>query len=486
MQDPPRLCRLAIRLASWVVPAARRRQWRDRREYEAWNWWGLLAERGELTPRRRQEIRRFCLASFPEAVWARFDREETATRARRLYRGPIMALAAPLLLMAIIVVASGGLRGVRSFFRPLPYPSPEQLVVVSQERSMGNPQSVQQHAFAVWTEKAQSLQGIAGFLRRRQRVSGRRDRLIAAVTPNLFSVLGVRPKLGRTLRDGDLPDVAVATYWYWQGVLHADPRVVGTTIDIDGKPVKIVGVLTRRFPVLGEATVFTPMEIDLPWRRHLIGAIARLRPGATIAGAEREMLALLKTEGVRYFQPPRLTPFQARRLTPLLWYGIGLVFAIAIGAGMVQVRKPSFAVSHAQRSRLRYWAFFAAKTALLLAAVALAWVEVAEGIQFRFDSAVVRELIGGVLATVAFVIAGACAVYWSFYDQRSRCPECLQRLTLPVTIGSWSSPLLDPVTTEMVCERGHGALCFPETQSSASERERWTALDESWKELFTK
>jgi hypothetical protein len=57
---------------------------------------------------------------------------------------------------------------------------------------------------------------------------------------------------------------------------------------------------------------------------------------------------------------------------------------------------------------------------------------------------------------------------------------------MPVTIGSWSSPLLDPVSTELLCEQGHGSLCVPETQSSASEPDRWTALDDSWRELFTK
>jgi hypothetical protein len=62
----------------------------------------------------------------------------------------------------------------------------------------------------------------------------------------------------------------------------------------------------------------------------------------------------------------------------------------------------------------------------------------------------------------------------------------VQRLTLPVRMGSWSSELLDPVSTEMVCERGHGALSVPETQGSASVREHWTALDDSWKQLFTK
>lgn len=480
------LCRMLIHSASWLAPAARREEWRTRREYEAWNWWALLAERGELTPRRRREIYRFCLASYPEAVWLRFGREETAAAIRRWYRGPAMALLVPLLAIGVITALSGGFRGIRSFFAPLPYPDPSELVVVTQQDSMGSQQSVPQHAFAVWRDEAKSLQGIAGYQRRWMKIDPLHYRLVPAITPNYFSLLGLKPLLGRNFRDDDSPDTVLLSYSYWQSDLNRDPGVVGRTVQLDGRSFKITGVLPKRFGVLTGAIAFTPMQVNQPWRRFLIGAIARLKPGVSTDAAQREMLELLKTNEVRYSQPPKLTPLDLRRLTPLLWYGVGLVFAIVIGVGMVQVRKPSFAVSHASRSRVRYWTFFVAKTVLLLTAAMLAWIELAEAIQFRFDSGVMHDLIGGLLLSVAFIVAGACAVYWSFYDQRSRCPECLQRLTLPVTIGSWASPMLDPVTTELVCDRGHGALCLPETHSSSSERERWTELDESWNELFTK
>jgi hypothetical protein len=54
---------------------------------------------------------------------------------------------------------------------------------------------------------------------------------------------------------------------------------------------------------------------------------------------------------------------------------------------------------------------------------------------------------------------------------------------MPVTMGSWSS-VLEPVTTEFMCESGHGSLCVPETESG--EPDRWTSLDPSWRELFNR
>ena len=90
------------------------------------------------------------------------------------------------------------------------------------------------------------------------------------------------------------------------------------------------------------------------------------------------------------------------------------------------------------------------------------------------------------IPTLTFLAVCALATLWCVVDQRKRCPVCLSRLALPVTLGSWSSSLLDPVTTEFVCERGHGSLAMPETAASSAERDRWTEMDESWRDLFTR
>jgi hypothetical protein len=53
---------------------------------------------------------------------------------------------------------------------------------------------------------------------------------------------------------------------------------------------------------------------------------------------------------------------------------------------------------------------------------------------------------------------------------------------MPVTMGSWAS-VLDPATTEMVCDLGHGSLCVPDSTEGAPDR--WINLDPSWRELFS-
>jgi hypothetical protein len=91
-----------------------------------------------------------------------------------------------------------------------------------------------------------------------------------------------------------------------------------------------------------------------------------------------------------------------------------------------------------------------------------------------------RAWIAGIGSTVAFLGGFGVAVIWVFGDQRRRCPVCLRRLARPVTFGSWGS-MFEPVTTEFVCDEGHGALSLDESEIGAGDR--WVALDASWRGL---
>jgi hypothetical protein len=414
--------------------------------------------------------------------------------------------------MLAVAGASGGFQALRSFYQTLPYANPGELVLVTQERALGSPQAVQPHAFTVWQSKAKLLEGIAGFGVVSQFVGDpRSQRLVAGVTTNFFEMIGVRPRLGRLLRPGDGPGVAVLANWFWRAKMGAAPGVIGRKIRVGDEQLTIVGVLPHDFGLLPRyVDVVVPMDLDGQTRRvfrlpsgrdilltvpggidtgkgrHLIGAIARIRPGVSLDATQREMARIAKAEGVRYFAPPRLTPLSQSRLGPLIAYLAGLGFAVLIGLGMVQVRKPSFAAIRRSppRSRLVYWGFFAAKALLLQVSLLLAWIEISQAFARTFDGDFMGYVVGIVLVSAFFFVVCAVAVYWSVHDQRWRCPECLERLMMPVRIGSWASPLLEPVTIEVVCEKGHGALVMAETTSS--EVDHWTKLDASWRELFTK
>ena len=85
------------------------------------------------------------------------------------------------------------------------------------------------------------------------RANGRTDMTIAHyVTPNLFTMLGLQPALGRFFLPGEGEKTAnapviVLGYRYWQQRFGGDVGVIGQSVDVNGKPFSIVGVAPKEF-----------------------------------------------------------------------------------------------------------------------------------------------------------------------------------------------------------------------------------------------
>ena len=134
------------------------------------------------------------------------------------------------------------------------------------------------------------------------------------VTASFFDVLGVRPALGRGFLPGEDeaggPRAVVLTDAFWRTRLGANSQVLGTTLDLGGEPTTVVGVLPPGFPFApgGEARVVMAVQPqgDRATRRNLnwIRAIARLRDGATVPQARKQLAAF--EDGVRTRFPDAL------------------------------------------------------------------------------------------------------------------------------------------------------------------------------------
>jgi hypothetical protein len=200
------------------------------------------------------------------------------------------------------------------------------------------------------------------------------------------------------------------------------------------------------------------------------GGLARLARGPMfLLGCDAVLLALLiaVSRGLSVTRWLIATAHGDR----LVGYTAPIVLALTVGAALAAITRIPL-----RRYGWRYWSFLAAKIAALAVTGPLLWIE--GGARFRalLHAATLRILVGGILLSWVFVAAVGVGVMWCLADQRRRCPVCLRRLVLPVTIGSWASTF-EGVTTEMLCDRGHGSRTVPETEMSAPEQ--WVAHDRS-------
>ncbi len=117
------------------------------------------------------------------------------------------------------------------------------------------------------------------------------------VTASFFPLLGVRPLLGRDFTEDEMnvgtEQVVLLDYGFWQERFGGDPKALGQSLRIDGRPYSIVGVLPEGFEFLGqrESRFFVPIPFTPEDRtaemlhNNNFEMIARLAPGATIQQA---------------------------------------------------------------------------------------------------------------------------------------------------------------------------------------------------------
>jgi len=121
-----------------------------------------------------------------------------------------------------------------------------------------------------------------------------------SVTPSFFRLLGARADVGRLfLSEDEKPDQdakVVLSYGFWQREYGGDRSVVGRDIRVNGKPYRVVGVMQPDFRYLWNDTdlwlplAFTPdASLDANRHNNNWSMIARLKPGATIEQAQRQI-----------------------------------------------------------------------------------------------------------------------------------------------------------------------------------------------------
>ena len=213
-----------------------------------------------------------------------------------------------------------------ALLRSLPYAHAEQLVMIYESSHRVGQHSPSYPDFLDWRDESRTFAKMAAVNNREFNLSGiaQPENISGyAVSPNLLSLLGVRPILGRDFlpeeeKPGTAP-VALLSYRLWVSHLGGDPDAVGRSISLDGRNFTIIGVLPRSFRLPEETDVVAPIGVwvaDFKDRgdRGDMAVIGRLAPGATPTQAKAEIEGIAARLAEEY---PTTNSGVGAMLTPL-------------------------------------------------------------------------------------------------------------------------------------------------------------------------
>ncbi|HKW68621.1 MAG TPA: ABC transporter permease [Terriglobales bacterium] len=230
---------------------------------------------------------------------------------RGFRKNPVFTLAA-VCTIALGIGATTAVFSVvdRILFRSLPYPKAERLVSVGITAPIENNEFMLGANYANWREARLPFTAITSMAAFDSAASGcdlteshplRVNCL--EVESNFLSTLGLGTIAGRDFTPDDdrpnAPPVALISYGLWRSRFGASSAAIGQLISVDGKPVRVVGILPPDFemPTLTPADLLLPQRID--WNQQksqptgrVLRCFARLKPGVSIEQARAQLQPL--------------------------------------------------------------------------------------------------------------------------------------------------------------------------------------------------
>ena len=147
--------------------------------------------------------------------------------------------------------------------------------------------------------ETRSFEEVGGYVVRNFSIASANDseRLTGlAVTPNLFSLLGIEPALGRTFTPADaaavgLESSVILTHGVWQSHYGGDPNIIGRAVIINDRPQTVVGVMPPGFRFPQRAQLYAPLVLEADTARTIrnVSGIALLKPGVTQQQAQADV-----------------------------------------------------------------------------------------------------------------------------------------------------------------------------------------------------
>jgi putative ABC transport system permease protein len=368
-------------------------------------------------------------------------RQNISFAIRTLFKNKAFTITAVLTLALGIGATTAIFSVVYAVFEPMPYPKPDQLVMVwSWARGSRNP--VPAGDFYEWQRRSTSFQGIGAWGGasfnvatddRPEQVPGSRR------SPGFFTFEGLPLLLGRDFLPEEAQPgrdhVVILSHRLWSNQFNSNRDLIGKDIRMNGEPYTVVGVLPPGMHDRFNSQLWVPLSFrpdQITHDSNTVLVMARLKDGVTLAQAQAEMdgiAAQLQTEfpktnanrGVSV-QPLHLN-FVTESTRRNLWLLLGAVgFLLLIGC--VNVANLLFARGTSRQREVALRAALGASRSRLFG-------------QFLTESLVLAVLGGALGILLAGVIVDA--ITWVMPPVGTMLPsEANIRISVPVllfTIG---------------------------------------------------
>jgi putative ABC transport system permease protein len=185
---------------------------------------------------------------------------------------------------------------------PLPYPHPEQIVMVWEKPPGGERNGISTLNFLDWKREDTVFSAMAAETGGSMTLTGG-DRPVqvqgARGSAPFFDIWGIKPMLGRTFGpDEDQPgknQVVVLSHRFWVSRFGADKSIIGRTLSLNHKPYTVIGVMPpgvfdRTRDVFWVPLAFEPKDMTRDY--HWMISFARLKPGVTLQQARDQMKSI--------------------------------------------------------------------------------------------------------------------------------------------------------------------------------------------------
>ena len=194
---------------------------------------------------------------------------------RQLRKSPGFTIVA-IVTLALCIGANTAIFSVINavLLRPLPYPNPDRLIIVTETDANQPSISVSFPDYLDWKKENTVFENIAVSRRETSNLSGLQgiqpEQILGAlVTANFFQVIGLKPQIGRVFTEEEDraggPALAVISDKLWQRLFQRDPSVLGRTLNFAGEFYTVIGVMPPQ--------MFSPRtaEVWFPLKRRAVG-----------------------------------------------------------------------------------------------------------------------------------------------------------------------------------------------------------------------